>query len=165
MTTIWQSIGQLVSGTASPAYKKLPYDEERVEEWETTSRWRKLQKQHLRLPRIRRVAIILLLVDLAIFGLLLRGFQPLITLLRRNEEFFGPRVHLDAHDKVDLIHSQPSQHKIPRILHQTTANDTIPAKWVESQQSCRDVYSKYEYKVSRRPKSPQAATTNLPNAN
>ncbi|KAH7120436.1 nucleotide-diphospho-sugar transferase [Dactylonectria estremocensis] len=146
MTTIWQSIGQLVTRTTTPTYKKVPYDEERLG-WEITSRWRQLQMQHLRFPRLKRVVLILLVVDLTVFALLLRGFQPLITLLRRNEEMFGPRVHLSQHDIPESWQGQPHQPKIPRILHQTTPTNEIPEMWVELQKSCMDAYSDFEYKL------------------
>ena len=38
-------------------------------------------------------------------------------------------------------------HQIPRILHQTAKNETIPDIWVDSQESCLTTYSSYEYKV------------------
>ncbi|KAI1828828.1 CAZyme family GT32 [Penicillium roqueforti] len=40
-----------------------------------------------------------------------------------------------------------SSYQIPRILHQTTAAETIPDKWIESQQSCKEAYSDFEYKL------------------
>ncbi|KAI5460629.1 nucleotide-diphospho-sugar transferase [Mariannaea sp. PMI_226] len=127
--------------TPTSEYKPVPYDEERLE-WRFMPRWRYLQKQHLRIPRLGRVNVILLIIDLAVVGLLLRGFQPLITLLRRNDEMFGPRIHLSQQDTLGS-----SQYKIPRILHQTTATDEIPEIWVESQKSCLDAYSDFEYKL------------------
>lgn len=38
---------------------------------------------------------------------------------------------------------------IPKIIHQTYANKTIPEVWREAQQSCIDLHPDYEYKVSR----------------
>jgi hypothetical protein len=97
-------------------------------------------------PRQKRTTFILLLIDVSVVVFLVCALEPLITLLARNEELFSPRLTL--HD----VGPAPSptlgaKHKIPRILHQTTPNDTIPAKWVESQRSCREAYSDYEYKV------------------
>ena len=119
-----------------------PNDEEQVIT-PTTRRARR------RLPR-NKVLAYLLLIDLVIVALLVYITEPLITLLRRNEELFTPKVVLsnDAPAYTD-------QRKIPKILHQTTANATIPDKWVDSQQSCKKAYSDFEYKVRRFKHPPQ----------
>jgi mannosyltransferase OCH1-like enzyme len=36
---------------------------------------------------------------------------------------------------------------IPRIIHQTYVNESIPLHWREAQQSCLDLHEDYEYKV------------------
>lgn len=82
-----------------------------------------------------------------IVGLLLLAFEPLITLLRRNEELFGPRVTLSGPDTSDALPQTDRPNKIPRILHQTTATDIIPDKWVQSQRSCKEAYADFDYKV------------------
>ncbi|RBR20132.1 uncharacterized protein FIESC28_05411 [Fusarium coffeatum] len=56
-------------------------------------------------------------------------------------------------DSAELAGTQVSQssmhlnHQIPRILHQTAKNETIPDIWVDSQESCLTTYSSYEYKL------------------
>ncbi|KAF7557924.1 hypothetical protein G7Z17_g296 [Cylindrodendrum hubeiense] len=117
------------------------YDEERLA-FKTASGWRCLKKLRL-VMRQRRVALCLLLADVMIVWVLLYSFEPLITLLLRNDELFGPRVNLSSADTPRV----GGRHHIPRILHQTCANDTVPLKWVDSQQSCKDVYSDFEYKL------------------
>lgn len=94
---------------------------------------------------------LLLVVDLAIVGALLYTLEPLITLLRRNEDLFTPTVTLPLNGTAGASYysGDLDRQKIPRILHQTTANSTIPDKWVKSQQSCRETYSDFEYKVSQ----------------
>lgn len=94
---------------------------------------------------------LLLVVDLAIVGVLLYTLEPLITLLRRNEELFTPTVTLPLNGTAGASYysGDLDRQKIPRILHQTTANSTIPDKWVKSQQSCKETYSDFEYKVSQ----------------
>lgn len=87
------------------------------------------------------------LIDLVIIVLLLRVLEPLITLLRRNEELFGPRVALSGHNTSNAWYQADHPSGIPRILHQTTAEEKIPDKWVQSQQSCKKAYSNFEYKV------------------
>ncbi len=37
---------------------------------------------------------------------------------------------------------------IPKIIHQTWVNTSIPAHWRAPQQSCLDLHQDYEYKVS-----------------
>ena len=97
--------------------------------------------------RPKRATVLLLLIDLMVVGLLLQIFEPLIILLRRNEELFGSRVALHTTYTPDARHQTTSSWEIPRILHQTTATETIPDKWIESQQSCKEAYSDFEYKV------------------
>jgi len=36
---------------------------------------------------------------------------------------------------------------IPRIIHQTYINSSIPGHWKEAQQSCLDLHEDYDYKV------------------
>jgi hypothetical protein len=98
-------------------------------------------------PRLRKATVLFLLIDLMVVGLLLQAFAPLIILLRRNEDLFGSRVALSTRYRPDARHQMTSSGEIPRILHQTAANETIPNKWIESQQSCKEAYSDFEYKV------------------
>lgn len=120
---------------------------------ESPSRWRR-PKKYRRFLKPTKATAYLVLIDLVIIGLLVCAFEPLITLLRRNEELFTPRVTLSP-PKQPSSSTSPSwwphadQRKIPRILHQTCANATVPAKWVESQKSCLNAYSDFEYKVSK----------------
>ena len=98
--------------------------------------------------RLRRGTTTLLLIDLLIVVVLLIAFEPLITLLRRNEEFFSPRVVLSGPENIDAWDQAADKpNGIPRILHQTTATDVIPDKWKESQNSCKIAYKDFEYKV------------------
>ncbi|RSM15387.1 hypothetical protein CDV31_004977 [Fusarium ambrosium] len=85
----------------------------------------------------------LILVDLALFGLLLYSLRDLFSLLRHNKEMFSPHVNVTLQDQ-DSVHSS---RQIPRILHQTCKNETIPEMWAESQQSCLKAYSGFEYKL------------------
>ena len=140
MATISQSISHLATGMAI-------YDEERLESvfvststcgWSRPKRW-------LHFLRSRKGAACLLLADLIIVGQLLILFEPLISLLRRNEELFGPRVALAQYNPEPGHHSR--RQIIPRILHQTSASQAIPDKWVRSQHSCKEAYAGFEYKV------------------
>ncbi|CAK7206812.1 CSG1/SUR1-like protein [Sporothrix eucalyptigena] len=98
--------------------------------------------------RLRRGTTTLLLIDLLIIVLLLVAFEPLITLLRRNEEFFAPRVVLSGPANIDAWDGAANKpNSIPRILHQTTATEVIPEKWRDSQNSCKKAYKDFEYKL------------------
>jgi hypothetical protein len=129
------------------------YDEERQERLERDSpsscqRW---SMKYLRFPRLNRsAALMLLLVDLSIVCLLVYTLEPLITLLRRNDELFNPRITIPRNATWGSSHfdNEVSHPRIPRILHQTTPNTTIPEKWAQSQRSCRETYADFEYMVS-----------------
>lgn len=116
---------------------QIPTSDEERAEWTS---YIALRPSRICLPplRLSRVGLYLLIADLTILGLLVYSLQPLITLLVRNEELFAPRP---------LEEWNQTQHPIPMILHQTTANEAIPDKWVQSQKSCKEAYSNFEYKV------------------
>jgi hypothetical protein len=117
-----------------------PYDEERMD-WAPS-----VPKKYLRLPRLRRSDVILLLIDIFIVTVLVNAFWPLITLLRRNEELFGARLTFSLND-TSFPPTLPEQQTIPRIFHQTSANETIPEAWTDLVQSCKNTYSDFEYMV------------------
>lgn len=128
-----------MNSSASASADKA-YDEERLA-WGGS-----VTKKYLQLPRLRRVSIYLLLADVFIVAFLVHAFEPLITLLVRNEELFGSRLVLPLNE---TLHPKPpaALNKIPRILHQTSATEIIPDKWIHLQKSCKETYSEFEYKV------------------
>ncbi|KAF5657691.1 SUR1-like protein [Fusarium heterosporum] len=117
---------------------KQHFDEERLD-WAPS-----VPKKYLRLPRLRRSAVILALIDVFILSVLVNAFWPLITLLLRNEELFGARLTLPLND-TEFVPTLPEQQTIPRIFHQTSANETVPEAWKDLVKSCRDAYSDFEY--------------------
>lgn len=140
---MWQSLRHLAMGTVN---RDKLYDEERVNR-EFAPRWRSWPTKRFRLPRLKKTSVWLLLLDSLLVILLVRTLDPLITLLRRNEELFGARFTVSQEEETSVSSKHSPQHKIPRILHQTCANDTVPSVWVNSQHSCKEAYSDYEYKV------------------
>lgn len=96
--------------------------------------------------------MILLLVDFVIIITLVLSLKPLISLLLHNHNLFQPRFNF--HHSI-AAPDEPGKPKVPRILHQTAANSTIPEKWIVSQHSCKEVYSDYEYKVLLTPRPNQ----------
>lgn len=149
----WNSIIQYFRRLASRISTcTMPFDEERQDGGDSPSSCQRWSMKYLRLPRLSKMAVFLLLVvDLAIVGGLIYTLEPLITLLHRNEELFTPTVTLPLNGTASASYysGDLDRQKIPRILHQTTKNSTIPDKWVKSQQSCKATYSDFEYKVSQ----------------
>lgn len=139
-TTASQNHGR----SATPNGNKA-YDEER-QEWGSVPAWSTWPKKYLRAPRLRKTAVYLLLIDLIIVAVVVRCFEPLITLLRRNEEMFGPRLTLPL-DGPKESEQESYQPVIPRIFHQTAATDLIPDEWIHSQKSCKEAYADFEYKL------------------
>ncbi|EKJ75255.1 hypothetical protein FPSE_04573 [Fusarium pseudograminearum CS3096] len=116
-----------------------PYDEEHMD-WASS-----VPKKYHRVPRLlRRSNVILVLIDIFIVTVLVHIFWPLITLLRRNEELFGARLAFTLND-TSIPPTLPEQQTIPRIFHQTSANETIPEAWTDLVQSCKTTYSDFTY--------------------
>lgn len=131
------------AGTAS-GHK--PYDEERLE-WSRASRSWTQPTQYLRCPRPRRTGLCLLIIDILVLGLVVRTLEPLTTLLLRNEELFGARLTLSPDDAPNQDDRPSDRNMIPRILHQTSATEVVSQEWAQAQQSCKDAYADFEYKV------------------
>ncbi|KAF4951249.1 hypothetical protein FSARC_12976 [Fusarium sarcochroum] len=98
-----------------------------------------------KLMPITRKTLCLLIADLVLFGIILHLLSPLISLLQHNDELFSARVKVSSGHLPKSF--TPKDPQIPRILHQTTKNGTIPSIWVGPQESCFKAYSSYEYKV------------------
>ena len=98
---------------------------------------------------ITRKALCLLVADLVLFGVILHSLSPLISLLQHNEDLFSARVEVSSGHHLQSF--TPEDPQIPRILHQTTKNETIPDIWVGPQESCLKAYSSFEYKVCSSP--------------
>lgn len=141
-------LSQMFGGNArQPRYESVP--DEEAGDSPRSRPYRRRSRTRLLLPRQRKAAALLLCIDVLIVVTLIVVLEPLITLLRRNDDLFTPKLNLHG---VAAAPDLPGvKHKIPRILHQTTPNDTIPDKWVESQRSCKEVYKDYEYMVSKIP--------------
>lgn len=140
----WINLHRLAPRGFHGKYGKI-HDEERLKTESEPRRKQQRTNQWVAWPS--RATVFLFLVNLAIIGLLLHTLKPLITLLRRNEELFSPRVVLPrSHILYDRNRTAQLSH-IPLILHQTAAKDTIPDQWVRSQKSCKQAYADFEYKV------------------
>lgn len=94
---------------------------------------------------MRRGLVIFLLVNLLIIAFLVRSVSTLLSLLL--EDAAADAIHhaeLPSPNS-SLIERRPQI--IPKIIHQTYKNESIPEVWVEAQQTCIDLHPDYEYIV------------------
>ena len=94
---------------------------------------------------MRRSIFLFLLVILIVIGVLLRSVFTLLTLLV--EDAAADAIHRAEipSPTSQLIDERPQY--IPKIIHQTYKNASIPEHWKGPQQSCIDLHADYEYKV------------------
>nr|POE65107.1 mannosyl phosphorylinositol ceramide synthase csh1 [Quercus suber] len=96
---------------------------------------------------MRRGVLLFLLVNLAIIGLLVNSVWTLLTLLVVDgSEDAISKAELPAPGS-DLIDTRPQL--IPRIIHQTYKNTSIPQPWQSAQQSCMMLHQdpEWQYKL------------------
>ncbi len=94
---------------------------------------------------MRRGLAIFLVLNLIIVVFLIRSVFTLLTLLV--EDGAADAIHsaeIPAPNS-PLIDERPQL--IPKIIHQTYVNDTVPERWREAQKSCVDLHKDYEYNV------------------
>lgn len=96
---------------------------------------------------MRRGVIIFILVNVLILSFLVRSVFTLLTLLV--EDASADAIHRSdiPSPNSSLIETRPQL--IPKIIHQTYINESIPDRWIEPQRSCIDLHPDYEYKVGR----------------
>lgn len=94
---------------------------------------------------MRRGLVIFAVVNLVILSLLVRSVFTLLSLLV--EDAAADAIHRAElpSPNSSLIETRPQV--IPKIIHQTYKNETIPEVWREAQQSCIDLHPDYEYIV------------------
>ena len=94
---------------------------------------------------MRRGIIIFIVVNLLVVAFLVHSVFTLLTLLFEDgSKDVIHRAEIPAPNS-PLIENRPQL--IPKIIHQTYINNTIPSKWSEARQSCLDLHQDYEYKV------------------
>ena len=94
---------------------------------------------------MRRSLAIFLAVTGIIVIFLVHSVYTLLTLLV--EDGSADAIHsaeIPAPNS-PLIDNMP--HYIPKIIHQTYINDSVPEIWREPQRTCIDIHEDYEYKV------------------
>lgn len=94
---------------------------------------------------MRRGLLVFLVVNLLIVTFLIRSVSTLLSLLLEDASADAiHRAELPSPNS-SLIEQRPQ--KIPKIIHQTYKNESIPEVWQEAQQSCIDLHPDYEYIV------------------
>lgn len=97
------------------------------------------------LPSMRRGHIIFIVINLMIIGLLVNACSTLISLLFEDASADAIlRAEIPAPGS-ELIDNKTLV--IPKIIHQTYINESIPAQWKPGQQACLDLHQDYEYKL------------------
>lgn len=99
---------------------------------------------------MRKLFFLLLLISSAILGGLVYLVSTLIALLFET----GLSSAIDPHQLVTQ-HGIDEEHRpIPKIIHQTWKNETIPEDWSIAQYACLDLHPDYQYIVSPNPRKP-----------
>ena len=96
---------------------------------------------------MRKALIIFLAINILLVIFLVRSVFTLLTLLV--EDGLADAIHsaeIPAPNS-PLIDDRPQL--IPKIIHQTYVNESVPEHWREAQKSCIDLHEDYEYKVRR----------------
>lgn len=94
---------------------------------------------------MRKNVIIFLVVTVAALIFAVHHVWILISLLFVDgHEDAISRAELPA-PKSGAISERPQL--IPKIIHQTYINESLPAHWIAPQKSCLDLHPDYEYKV------------------
>ncbi|KAF8245096.1 hypothetical protein K440DRAFT_587551, partial [Wilcoxina mikolae CBS 423.85] len=100
---------------------------------------------------MRRGLVLFLLANLVILGVLVHSVFTLLTLLFEDCSADAiPAIDIPAPNSEQIAHLPQY---IPRIIHQTWANESIPEKWQEAQKSCLKLHGDYEYKLWTNEKS------------
>jgi hypothetical protein len=94
---------------------------------------------------MKRSVTIFMLVTVVVLGFAVHSVWTLLGLLvATGREDAILRGELPAPNS-GTINQRPQL--IPKIIHQTYKNESIPAHWQGPQQSCLDLHPDYEYKL------------------
>ncbi|KAK5944894.1 CSG1/SUR1-like protein [Knufia obscura] len=92
---------------------------------------------------MRRSVLVFLLITVVILTFLLHEVSTLIALLLEDASADAiQKSELPAPNST-LLSTRPQL--IPKIIHQTYINETIPPQWLPAQQACLDLHQDYEY--------------------
>lgn len=94
---------------------------------------------------MRRGLAIFLFINALIVTFLVHSVFTLLTLLIEDGSTDAIHSAEIPAPNSPLIDSLPQL--IPKIIHQTYINESVPEHWREAQSSCIDLHEDYEYKV------------------
>jgi hypothetical protein len=107
---------------------------------------------------MKRGVTIFILITVVVLGFAVHSVWTLLGLLvATGREDAILRGELPAPNS-GTISERPQL--IPKIIHQTYKNESIPEHWKGPQQSCLDLHPDYEYKVCRMSPGTRRAITN-----
>lgn len=92
---------------------------------------------------MRRAVVVFFVANLLLVGFLVRSVSTLLRLLV--EDGSADAIHRAELPVPDVQSDLLPQ--IPKIIHQTYINDSIPARWEGPRRSCLDLHEDYEYMV------------------
>ena len=95
---------------------------------------------------MRRGLAIFLIINALIIVFLIRSVFTLLTLLV--EDGSADAIHSAEIPPPNSPRINDRPQLIPKIIHQTYVNETVPERWREAQKSCVDLHEDYEYKVA-----------------
>jgi hypothetical protein len=95
---------------------------------------------------MRRTVLLFILVNVSIVTYLVYNVWTLLSLLVVDgSEDAISRAEIPGPNSDDPFNGRPQL--IPKIIHQTYANTSLPPHWKEAQQSCLKLHQDYDYKV------------------
>jgi inositol phosphorylceramide mannosyltransferase catalytic subunit len=95
---------------------------------------------------MRRGVFLFVVFNFAVVTYLVYSVWTLLTLLVVDgSDDAIPRAEIPGPNSDDPFNGRPQL--IPKIIHQTYANTSLPPHWMEAQRSCLDLHVDYEYKV------------------
>ena len=95
---------------------------------------------------MRRGLAIFLFINALIVTFLVHSVFTLLTLLIEDGSTDAIHSAEIPAPNSPLIDSKPQL--IPKIIHQTYINESVPEHWREAQTSCIDLHEDYEYRVN-----------------
>lgn len=93
---------------------------------------------------MRRSHIIFLAVTVVFFTIALRSVSTLLSLLV--EDAGADVIHPSELPAINTTLNSSLPQLIPKIIHQTYINTTVPERWRLAQESCIELHADYEYK-------------------
>lgn len=92
---------------------------------------------------MRRSVLVFILITVLLLTFLLHQVSTLLALLLEDASADAiQKSELPAPNST-LLEGRPQL--IPKIIHQTYVNESIPTRWLAAQQSCLDLHQDYEY--------------------